>query len=306
MDENEHKRAIVKHDDLMQQEYGEKASQYQVQRWRKTYRDGIFHADTMKDHRHLYVCEGPFDAIPLLLEGLTGVVAVAGTHIDVMAIPKHVFDVTLALDADMRSKKVVGEVIDRLAAEGISAVLCVPYLDGDGKDWSERYRRCGRAGLAALYEPVQPVDVPLLEQLQEDCKVTEPLTPPEVVLPDGPTHEPSTLPPLPRSVCPHICLGWNAKNEQTKQLCRNTPLPNGWCLDHQLSCSFLEVGARLGYPEVKFHNRILRAGIEYWETRASRSHADRPPLERDFALLLEQCGYDILASAGNHMDLEVV
>src|SRR2546429_1262732 len=69
MDENEHKRILVEHDKQMEEEHGKDAAQYQVRRWRKTYRNGFFNASVMAEHKHLYICEGPFDAIPLLLAG---------------------------------------------------------------------------------------------------------------------------------------------------------------------------------------------------------------------------------------------
>lgn len=152
MDENEHKRLLNEHDELMEQEHGKDASRYQIRRWRKTYRSGFFNAATMKDHNHLYICEGPFDAIPLLLAGLVGVVAIAGTHIDIKSIPTNVFDVTLAFDADMQGRAAIDKTTDLLGGAGITPLFLVPPGDGLGKDWSERYRLHGLDGLAVLIE----------------------------------------------------------------------------------------------------------------------------------------------------------
>ena len=152
MDENEHKQLLVEYDKRMEEEHGKDAAQYQIRRWRKTYRSGFFNASVMTESRLIYICEGPFDVIPLLLAGLSNVVAVAGTHIDSKAIPKNVFDVVLAFDADMHGQSAMERTTDLLAAAGITPDFCSPPDDGNGKDWSERYRRCGVEGLTVLFE----------------------------------------------------------------------------------------------------------------------------------------------------------
>jgi hypothetical protein len=151
MDENEHKQLLIEHDKRMEEEHGEHAENYQVRRWYKTYRSGLFNASAMTESRHLYLCEGPFDAIALLLAGFTEVVAVAGVYIDVNAIPKHIFDVTLAYDADMQGQEAMAKTRDMLAGVGISSVMGTPPEDGKGKDWSERYRLHGEQGLLPLH-----------------------------------------------------------------------------------------------------------------------------------------------------------
>jgi hypothetical protein len=164
MDENEHKRVLIEHDKRMEEEQGKDAAGYQIRRWRKTYRSGFFHASEMAASRHLYVCEGPFDVIPLLLSGLSAVVAIAGTHLDVKAIPKTIFEMTLAYDADMQGKDAMAKTVDLLASVGVTSVFCTPPEDGQGKDWSERYRLHGVDGLAVLFQarpspvPDSPVD----------------------------------------------------------------------------------------------------------------------------------------------------
>jgi hypothetical protein len=87
-------------------------------------------------------------------------------------------------------------------------------------------------------------------------------------------YQPVSLPQLPRSACPCITLDWNKDGSQTRQRCRGKVMENGFCWDHRLSYEFLEIGAQLGYPEVKvpfswkretLHRTIL-AGSECWES----------------------------------------
>jgi Toprim-like len=153
MDENEHKRLLNEHDARMEQEHGDQAARYQLRRWRKTYKSGFFNASAMAEHRHVYMCEGPFDALPLLLAGLPAI-AVAGTHIDIegMKAAKRLYDVTLAFDLDMQGKEAIEKTTDLLRGIGVDPVFVSPPDDDGGKDWSERYRRSGLAGLAVLLE----------------------------------------------------------------------------------------------------------------------------------------------------------
>lgn len=165
MDENEHKQLLSTYNEQLETEHGKDASQYQVKRWVKTYRSGFFNGAEMSQHEHLYICEGPFDALPLIYTGVPGVVAVAGTHIDVKALPKTVFSVTLAFDADMK-KAAIARLNELLAHNGITPTVCAPPADDMGKDWSERYRRHGERGLAPVLALAQgpaqntPVSVP--------------------------------------------------------------------------------------------------------------------------------------------------
>lgn len=152
MDESEHKRLLLAYEKHMEEEHQNQAYKYLVRRYEKTYKSGFMNAEVMGQYDHLYITEGPFDAIPLMLAGLPGVVAIAGTHIDVNGIPKNVFDVTLAFDSDMQGKNAIAKTTDLLGGAGITPVFLVPPDDGRGKDWSERYRRCGVDGLSVLLE----------------------------------------------------------------------------------------------------------------------------------------------------------
>jgi len=97
-------------------------------------------------------------------------------------------------------------------------------------------------------------------------------------------YEPSSLPSLPRKICPCVTLGWNAKGGQTKQPCRSKVADNGFCEQHGLAHEFLELGAQLGYPEVKVpfeskwgtSHRTIYAGVARWEEHACTVHTDRP------------------------------
>lgn len=121
-----------------------------MRRWEKTYRSGFFHAEALSTGEHLTITEGPFDALPLLAAGLHDVVAVAGTHIEVEAIPSNILRVTIAFDSDTRGKEATDKLQKALARKGINTLLVPPPDDGKGKDWSERYRRYGLEGIAPI------------------------------------------------------------------------------------------------------------------------------------------------------------
>ena len=151
MDEQEHKRVLDAHNEAIAEEYG-KAEGYKqlMRRWEKTYRSGFFHAEALNMGEHLTITEGPFDALPLLVAGLHDVVAVAGTHIEVEAIPTNILRVTIAFDSDTRGKEATDKLQKGLARKGINTLLVPPPDDGKGKDWSERYRRYGQEGIASV------------------------------------------------------------------------------------------------------------------------------------------------------------
>lgn len=153
MDENEHKRLLDEHDTRMEEEHGDKAARHQIRRWRKTYKSGFFNAGILPEHRHIYLCEGPFDVLPLLLANLPAV-AIIGTHLDIEMIKaeKRLYDVTLAYDLDTQGQALIARTSDLLGGLGVGTAFITPPDDQGGKDWSERYRRSGLAGLAVLVE----------------------------------------------------------------------------------------------------------------------------------------------------------
>jgi hypothetical protein len=145
MDENEHKHLLDAHDDEMKY-----SGKYPVKRWRKTLKSGFFNASAIHEHGHLFLCEGPFDALPLLYAGASDVIAVAGTHIEVAAIPAKVQRVTVAFDADVSIEKIAA-LDEQFGYFGIQPLFFIAPDDGMGKDWSERYRKHGKAGLEVLF-----------------------------------------------------------------------------------------------------------------------------------------------------------
>lgn len=90
------------------------------------------------------------------------------------------------------------------------------------------------------------------------------------------SYHPVSLPQLPRAHCPCYTLDWNKDSYQIKQPCRNRAVDNGFCENHRLSYEFLEIGAQLGYPEVKVPfiwreetlYRTIWSGVEGWEAAA--------------------------------------
>lgn len=205
MDENEHKRLLNEHDERMEQEHGKEAGRYQIRRWRKTYKSGFFNAAILPEFRHVYLCEGPFDALPLLLAGLP-TVAIAGTHIDIGMIKaeKRLYDVTLAFDLDMQGKEAIAKTSDLLRGTGVEVAFVTPPDDQGGKDWSERYRRSGRAGLAVLLEADRqrqddqqesaPAPTASHEDQQQEMVLAEPGRD-EIVLPEPEPEQQMVLPP---------------------------------------------------------------------------------------------------------------
>jgi hypothetical protein len=141
LDENEHKKLLEENE---------------VIRYVKTYKGGYIHKAALTKHKHIYLCEGPFDLIPLLHVGIENALAVAGVEIDVHAIPTSVRSVTLAFDADLKADgkgKAIARGCEKLGYAGIAFDFLSPPDDGLGKDWSERYRLHGTEGLALLTQP---------------------------------------------------------------------------------------------------------------------------------------------------------
>jgi DNA primase len=78
--------------------------------------------------------------------------ALAGTAASVLWFPDHVASVVLALDADDGGQGVTPRLAERLEQAGFTVACCTPPGDGWGKDWSERWRRKGEAGIRPLAE----------------------------------------------------------------------------------------------------------------------------------------------------------
>ncbi len=123
-------------------------------RWVKTNPAGWFGYDPENHPGSLVLVEGAFDRLALLAAGMrpADVVALAGTAIRPDWIPAHVTTVILALDADPGGDHAAERLVDQLEQAGIHAEVCPPPRDGWGTDWSERWRKVGRASVRPLFE----------------------------------------------------------------------------------------------------------------------------------------------------------
>jgi hypothetical protein len=138
MDENEHKEIL------------KPLESKGIRRWRKTHAQGWFNFQVMQTAMHITFVEGAFDALSLIEAGTTDTVAVIGTALDVSWLPRHLERITLAFDGDTSGKDKSTRSCEKLALQGYRSAIHNPPDDDMGKDWSERYRRYGRAGLAPL------------------------------------------------------------------------------------------------------------------------------------------------------------
>lgn len=141
MDENEHKRLL--------EEQG-------IRRYEKTWRAGLFHQRPLETYEHINLVEGPFDWLALLAEGLTESVALAGTDIEIAALPLNIASVTLAFDSDQAGNDAAQKLSKELRRKGIPAEIQTSPEDDKGKDWSERYRLHGREGLVSFFKSEPP------------------------------------------------------------------------------------------------------------------------------------------------------
>lgn len=141
LDENVHKALL------------EDASDEAPKRWIKTNPAGWFCEPPVQWAEQVIIVEGPFDRLALVAAGFAPheVVAVVSTSLSVEWLPDHLHSALLALDGDAAGREAARRLQAQIKARGIRAELCLPPHDGRGKDWSERYRRCGTNGLEALY-----------------------------------------------------------------------------------------------------------------------------------------------------------
>jgi hypothetical protein len=123
-----------------------------IKRWRKTHACGWFNLHELDVVSHVVLCEGAFDALALIDAGLPHVVAVVGTAVNIDWLPKHLEQITLAFDGDPAGVEKASTTAHDLYLAGYNAVICTPPDDGEGKDWSERYRKFGREGVEQLLD----------------------------------------------------------------------------------------------------------------------------------------------------------
>lgn len=138
MDENEHKALL------------EPLDQQGIRRWNKTHAQGWFNWSVMEAASDITFVEGPFDALALIEAGKREIVAAVTTTLEVSWLPHHLEHITLAFDSDKPGKDKCARTSEKLALQGYRSEICNPPDDDKGKDWSERYRLHGIAGLAPL------------------------------------------------------------------------------------------------------------------------------------------------------------
>lgn len=147
MDENQHKAVLNEHEQVCLA--SGKYNQYR--RYEKTYRNGIINTAAFKDNRLIRMTESGFDMIPWLLEGYDNTIAVSGNDFAASFIPASVRHITIAFDSDIKQPK-LEKLMEKLGGEGFTSDITLPLVDEYGKDWCERYRRIGLAGLATTIE----------------------------------------------------------------------------------------------------------------------------------------------------------
>ncbi len=137
MDENEHKQLVEEFD-----KRAGKDERRKIRRWRKTNPAGYFGVGSKSLSPCLVVVEGAFDRLALLAAGLDAreVIALVGTALQVDTLPLQVQVVVLALDGDESGRKAALKLGSELQAAGLAVIVCAVPQDGQGKDWSERYR----------------------------------------------------------------------------------------------------------------------------------------------------------------------
>lgn len=164
MTPEQHKRAIEQHNATHED---------RIERVLKTSPCGNFgYAEAMKES-HVSVCEGPCDALSLLLAGVSGVVAM-GTSLSAKSIPLSVERVTLALDADKAGNDAAYRLASGLADRGIEVQTVLPAT---GKDWNDMHVSSGLAAIKkAFRSPVQkaaPVAAHAIEEAETPDTTSE-------------------------------------------------------------------------------------------------------------------------------------
>jgi DNA primase len=137
MDENEHKHLVEEFD-----KQAGKDERRKIRRWRKSNPAGYFGVGPKSLTSCIVVAEGAFDRLALLAAGLESshVIALVGTALQAEVLPLQVQSVVLALDGDESGQKAAQKLRGELQVAGLAAALCVVPQDGQGKDWSERWR----------------------------------------------------------------------------------------------------------------------------------------------------------------------
>ena len=137
MDENEHKHLVEEFDKQAGRDEWKK-----IRRWRKSNPAGYFGVGSKSLSPCLAVVEGAFDRLALLAAGLnpSDVIALVGTALQAEVLPLQVQSVVIALDGDESGQKAAQKLRGELQVAGLAASVCAVPQDGQGKDWSERWR----------------------------------------------------------------------------------------------------------------------------------------------------------------------
>lgn len=298
MTEDEHKKAIDKHNAMLQQ-----TNKPPINRYEKTSQVGLFGFEFASECNKLALVEGQFDALACLSVGIP-TIAMGQWKMNPDLLPMSVHDVVVGLDTDKVNSVEAREFVRSLRKRGIGVQVAVPQI---GKDWSEAYRLAqweGMTPLLSCFEEEED-DEPMVEEgehtMQPPCSIDEvPVKiygkqpepqPPSykqtilskigAIIPCTitdiddiaaykrariqdlrPPYTPCTLDPLPRRQCPHHM--YTSTWKRTK--CQGKTLEHGWCEMHQGSHLLLELGAKLGYPEANYsQHSFIPSGLVQWE-----------------------------------------
>lgn len=140
MDENQHK-AILEAEDIT--------------RWIKTNPAGWFGPHPSRFAPTLILVEGGFDRLSLVAAGIPSpaIVALVGTAAKaewILRFAPQVQRIVLALDGDESGQDAMKRLTGAFRDANLSVDCCPPPPDGWGKDWNERWRRCGESGIVPL------------------------------------------------------------------------------------------------------------------------------------------------------------
>lgn len=135
-----------------------------LRRWIKTNPAGWFCSNLDQLARCIILVEGGFDRLTLLAAGFAAneVVALAGTAAHIEWLPPQVKAVVLALDGDEGGRAATEKLAEECTHAGLHVSVCSPGNESSGKDWNERWRLSGVAGLQPLYNTLAELSSELL------------------------------------------------------------------------------------------------------------------------------------------------
>lgn len=130
-----------------------------IKRWIKTNPAGWYGLHPSRYAPTVILVEGGFDRLSLIAAGLPpqAIVALVGTAAKIEWIVRfapQVRRLVLALDGDEGGTSAMERLAGAFRDADLSVECCPPPVDGWGKDWNERYRKCGEGGIAPLIHVV--------------------------------------------------------------------------------------------------------------------------------------------------------